>query len=70
MTDDAPIPPCGPERERLVAEAVGWKFFTLGTDSWCSPGVMGRVFRPSQSDADALAALADPYDGGGKGVGQ
>ena len=58
MTRTDPLmPPCGPERDRLVAEAVGWKFVTLGTDSWCSPGVMGRVFRPSQSDADALAAL-------------
>lgn len=51
------IPPCGPERDRLVAEAVGWEFFTLGGKSWCSIGVTGRAMLPSQSDADALAAL-------------
>ena len=51
------IPPCGPERDRLVAEAVGWEFFTLGGKSWCSIGVTGRAMLPSQSDSDALAAL-------------
>ena len=57
MTNDTPIPPCGPERDRLVAEAVGWEFFTLGGKSWCSIGVTGRAMLPSQSDSDALAAL-------------
>ena len=66
------IPPCGPERDRLVAEAVGWKEVSdgLGGTLWVdaankptgyySPNAMGkagRPFRPSQSDADALAAL-------------
>lgn len=66
------IPPCGPERDRLVAEAVGWDEVSdgLGGTLWVdaankptgyySPNAMGkagRPFRPSQSDADALAAL-------------
>ena len=69
---DSTIPPCGPERDRLVAEAVGWKEVSdgLGGTLWVdaankptgyySPNAMGkagRPFRPSQSDADALAAL-------------
>ena len=65
------IPPCGPERDRLVAEAVGWD------ERPTLRGEVPRAFEhgygyryPAPDDPDALAALADPYDGGGKGVGK
>ena len=48
MTDNV-IPPCGPERDRLVAEAVGW--------TWVEYADAIVVRCPSSSDADALAAL-------------
>ena len=51
---DATIPPCGPERDRLVAEAVGWKHHDR---EWPWNPVTLQYFSPSQSDADALAAL-------------
>lgn len=49
----APLPPCGPERDRLAAHAVGWEWpvpFAL----WPEPT---RVRYPSTTDADALALL-------------
>ena len=48
MTDNV-IPPCGPERDRLVAEAVGW--------TWVEYADAIVVRCPSSSDPDALAAL-------------
>lgn len=64
---DAPLPPCGPERDRLAALAVGW------TDVWqqryhrhtecvnhgVRPGKPGREAVPHYStiNADALALL-------------
>ena len=50
---DAPLPPCGPERDRLAAHAVGWE--------WPATVAIGpettRVRYPSTTDADALALL-------------
>jgi len=47
------LPPCGPERDRLVAQAVGWE--------WPATVAIGleatRLRYPSTIDADALAAL-------------
>ena len=50
---DPPMPPCGPERDRLVAEAVGWSIPhpLIVVDGEQS------MRAPSTSDADALAAL-------------
>ena len=49
----APLPPCGPERDRLAAEAVGWE--------WPATVAIGpettRVRYPSTTHADALALL-------------
>jgi hypothetical protein len=49
----APLPPCGPERDRLAAHAVGWE--------WPATVAIGpettRVRYPSTTDADALALL-------------
>lgn len=56
MTDTA-IPPCGPERDRLVAQAMGWGWCGNGEDGWCYTSAMRKVLRPSTCDADALAAL-------------
>ena len=52
---DATIPPCGPERDRLVAEAVGWEWAVRWEDAWDAEADKSRY--PSTSDADALAAL-------------
>ena len=50
MTRTDPLmPPCGPERDRLVAEAVGW--------TWVEYADAIVVRCPSSSDPDALAAL-------------
>ena len=54
MTDNA-IPPCGPLRDRLVAEAVGWEWMKHVNIAWDAETADTR--RPSTCDADALAAL-------------
>ena len=56
MTDNV-IPPCGPERDRLVAEAVGWANVDLFEYLAVWDSLARCVRRPSQSDPDALAAL-------------
>lgn len=50
---DAPLPPCGPKRDRLAAHAVGWERpvpFALWPE-------LTRERYPSTNDADALALL-------------
>ena len=58
MTRTDPLmPPCGPERDRLVAEAVGWANVDLFEYLAVWDSLARCVRRPSQSDPDALAAL-------------
>lgn len=64
---DAPLPPCGPERDRLAAEAVGWTAVgqeryhrhTESVNHGVRPGKPGREAVPhySTNNADALALL-------------
>lgn len=50
----APLPPCGPERDRLAAEAVGWMHWDC---SWPWHPQRMQYLAPSTTDADALALL-------------
>ena len=50
----APLPPCGPERDRLAAHAVGWMHWDR---SWPWHPQRMQYLAPSTTDADALALL-------------
>lgn len=65
------FPPCGSERDRLVAQAVGWEWDEAWSIVWDNSAPGPAAFPldryPSSSDPDALAALEAWVDAAERG---